>query len=440
MGEIQMPTRWLTGSRIREKRLDRGLKQAAVAEAVGISPSYLNLIEHNRRRIGGKLLGDLARMLGVEASLLTEGANSEMLDEMRSAAALLGEKEVEVARAEEMAARYPGWSALVAMQHRRLGKLQEQVRVLTDRMAYDPQLAGSLHEVISAVTAIRSSSSILVGPERLDADWQRRFHQNIHNDSLRLVASSEALIAYLEAPEAEFDHASSPFEQVEAYLTQIGHHITALEGDPPDVAGVVEGSGLAGGAAKLLHTIALRYAKDAAALPLDAFQKACGDHAYDPAALAALFSVGFDVVLRRLAALPANAGHPPMGLAVCDAAGALLFLKTVPGFSLPKSGGACPLWPLFSAMCRPAQPMRLDVVMPGSNPIRHLCYAIATAVTAPQFNVPPAMQSTMLVLLDPPETITPPLPVGVSCRICPRDRCASRREPAILGVMPETPL
>ena len=43
----------LTGNRIRERRLVLGMKQADLAEAVGISASYLNLIEHNRRRIGG---------------------------------------------------------------------------------------------------------------------------------------------------------------------------------------------------------------------------------------------------------------------------------------------------------------------------------------------------------------------------------------------------
>ncbi|MBV1903463.1 MAG: helix-turn-helix domain-containing protein, partial [Marinosulfonomonas sp.] len=46
----------LTGNRIRERRIQIGLRQSALAKAVGISASYLNLIEHNRRRIGGKLL------------------------------------------------------------------------------------------------------------------------------------------------------------------------------------------------------------------------------------------------------------------------------------------------------------------------------------------------------------------------------------------------
>jgi DNA-binding XRE family transcriptional regulator len=43
------------GSRIRERRVALGLRQAEVALRAGISGSYLNLIEHNRRRIGGKL-------------------------------------------------------------------------------------------------------------------------------------------------------------------------------------------------------------------------------------------------------------------------------------------------------------------------------------------------------------------------------------------------
>ena len=46
----------LTGSRIRERRQVLRMKQSDLASHAGISASYLNLIEHNRRRIGGKLL------------------------------------------------------------------------------------------------------------------------------------------------------------------------------------------------------------------------------------------------------------------------------------------------------------------------------------------------------------------------------------------------
>ena len=427
-----MPTQRLAGSRIREKRLDRGLRQAMVAEAVGISPSYLNLIEHNRRRIGGKLLGSIARVLEIDPALLTDGVDAQMLDEMKGAAAALG-GEVELARTEELAARYPGWATLIAAQSRRIEALEGRVQVLSDRISFDPQLAQALHEVISSVTAIRSTASILVGPEKLDDDWQRRFHENIHDDSLRLAGSSEALIAYLEAPKRERDDSGSPIETVEAYLATKGFHLAELEtgGTPEDV---VAESGLGGPAGAILREIAAHYAAEVAILPLERLEASIAKVGYDPAALVQACQVPFVTILRRLASLPPGQGHPPIGLAVCDTAGAVRLMKSVAGFALPRAGGACPLWPVFSAMGRLEQPLRLDVALPGQGSSRLRCYAIATAQPSGRFDVPPPIQSTMLVMPDPPDSGAEVLPVGVSCRICPRQDCSSRREPAMMGV------
>ncbi len=421
----------LAGSRIRQKRLDRGLRQATVAETVGISPSYLNLIEHNRRRIGGKLLAEIARVLEVDPALLTDGVDSEMLDQMRSAAALLS-AEVELSRAEELAARYPGWSALIAAQSRRIEALQNQVQNLSDRISFDPQLAQSLHEVISSVTAIRSSASILVGPEALDSDWQRRFHQNIHDDSVRLAKSSEALVAYLEAPEEPAEAAGTAVEMVEADLGQTGFHLAALE-EGGTVEAVVAEAGLGEAASSVLERYARQYVQDAALMPLAKVEDVALRAGYDPAAVAQALSAPFPAVLRRIATLPKAHGHPPAGLAISDAAGALLLLKTVPGFAMPRAGGSCPLWPVFSAISRPEQPIRLDVALPAQAGSKLRCFVIASTQPAMRFDVPPAVQSTMLVLPDPADLSPHPLSVGVSCRICPRHDCASRREPAIIG-------
>ena len=118
----------------------------------------------------------------------------------------------------------------------------------------------------------------------------------------------------------------------------------------------------------------------------------------------------------------------------------MTFLKSVPGFTMPRFGGGCPLWPIFGAFSRPAQPVRAEVTLPGPIANRMLCYAVAEPVGVPQFDAPPALQSTMLVIPDQPASETAALPVGVSCRICPRSDCASRREPAIAGVGPQNSL
>ena len=93
----------LTGSRIRERRLMLGLRQADLARDVGISASYLNLIEHNRRRIGGKLLVTLANVLGVEPSILTDGVEATLVASLREAAAEARTPAVEIDRVDEFA-------------------------------------------------------------------------------------------------------------------------------------------------------------------------------------------------------------------------------------------------------------------------------------------------------------------------------------------------
>ena len=76
----------LTGSRIRERRVMAGFKQADLARKIGISASYLNLIEHNRRRIGGALLLKIAGALETDPSALSEGAETTLTSALDAAA------------------------------------------------------------------------------------------------------------------------------------------------------------------------------------------------------------------------------------------------------------------------------------------------------------------------------------------------------------------
>ena len=57
------------GGRIKRLRRARNLSQAQLAETLEISASYLNLIEHNRRRITVPLLFRIAGFFGVYFAL-----------------------------------------------------------------------------------------------------------------------------------------------------------------------------------------------------------------------------------------------------------------------------------------------------------------------------------------------------------------------------------
>lgn len=64
------------GPRIRRIRNERGLTQTAMAEALGISPSYLNLIERNQRPLTVQLLLKLASVYKLDLDSLQAESGS----------------------------------------------------------------------------------------------------------------------------------------------------------------------------------------------------------------------------------------------------------------------------------------------------------------------------------------------------------------------------
>lgn len=424
-----MPRGALTGSRIRDRRVAAGLRQADLARAAGISPSYLNLIEHNRRRIGGKLVADIARALGCEVSALTEGAEAVLLAGLREAAAVPAGRGAELERTEEFAGRFPGWATLLAERHARVERLEREVSALSDRLAHDPQLSASLHELLTAVTAIRSTASILAGTDDLDPAWMGRFLGILDAEGRRLAEGAEALVRYLDGPAAAESAAATPQEEVEAFFAARNWQLPELEAEGADeetAAALVEGAAEFESAAgrALGREAALRYLADARRLPLADVLPMAEAPAGE---IAAAFGASPETVLRRLSTLPGCEA----GLVIADAAGAITFRRPIAGFPLPRHGAACPLWPVFQALSRPAVPLAALVRMPGAAAPVLRAEAIAHTVGAPAFDGPTVFAAVML--LRPAQAEGRTLPLGATCRICPRTECGARREPSILG-------
>ncbi|HAD29541.1 MAG TPA: transcriptional regulator, partial [Rhodobacteraceae bacterium] len=153
--------RTLMGTRIRERRRAKKLTQTALAKTVGISSSYLNLIEHNRRGIAGKILISLARELGLQPSDLSEGADVALINTLAEAAKNNPKSGPEVDRIEEFVGRYPGWAKLIGTLSRITRDQGETLTAMTDQMAHDPFLSETMHQILSKITSIRSTASIL---------------------------------------------------------------------------------------------------------------------------------------------------------------------------------------------------------------------------------------------------------------------------------------
>ena len=419
----------LAGSRVRERRQSMGMRQADLARAAGISASYLNLIEHDRRRVGGAVLERLARALGVEARAIAEGAGAARVDDLRAVAAeAVGGLRPEIERVEEFLGRFPGWAEALVAQHGRVRALERAVAALVDRLGQDPHLSAALHEVLSAAASVRSTAAILAEGEEIEPVWRARFHANLQADSERLSAGAEALVAYLDAAEGtEAPAAAAPQEEAEGWLAARGWQMAELE---PGGAGrgvlEAEVAGLASGAARALaRGLVAQGEADHAAMPGAMVEAAGGD----PLRLAGLAGAGVVAAMRRLALLPGARE----GLVICDGAGALVLRKPVEGFVIPRAGAACALWPLFAALARPGSPLRVAGEMPGPVPRRFDLRACAEMRHPGGFGGPELRLAGMLILPVPAAAAQGALALGSGCRVCPREACPARREPSVMS-------
>lgn len=440
----------LSGTRIRTLRTARRLGQADLARMAGISPSYLNLIEHNRRRVSPRLLEAIAGALQIPLDALDESAGDAQIEALRAVAAHAAPgNEPESDRAEEFLGRFPGWAALLSQLHRQQEGQDRVIERLSDRMAHDPNLSAALHEIVSAVTSVQSTAAILAESDEMDPKWRARFHTNVHTDSVRLANAAEALVAFLDTSSGESGLAA-PQEELESWLEAQGFHVEAAESSSTiDWVAHTQGQPeLASASSQEMAAVWLARAQaDAQALPLAQlvpplvamFAKHEG---FAPEDLAREFDVGLGQLFRRLATLPRIQGVPRFGLAVCDGSGTLTFRRPIAGFVLPRFGGACPLWPLYQALVQPGRPLRRAIEFAGRPPARFVAHAVCGPRDALQFDPPFVWEASMLITpasaalpTADAQTATPDamLGVGSSCRVCPRNTCPARREPSIVS-------
>ena len=108
------------GRTVRRLRQERGLSQQALAARLGISASYLNLIEHDQRAVTASLLIKLGETLQADLATLSGSQERQLEVGLREAFAdpLLGAETVPEAEVQALAASAPGAARAVLALYR----------------------------------------------------------------------------------------------------------------------------------------------------------------------------------------------------------------------------------------------------------------------------------------------------------------------------------
>lgn len=428
------------GARLRRLRLQLALTQTRMADDLGVSVSYLNLIERNQRPLSAAFLLKLANTYNLDLRQLTgddgEAVTAELV-QLFTDPLFAG---IEVSRAElaEVAASAPGVAqALIRLHAARgaaapadgtheAGPVEAVMQLLLDRRNHFPDLdaaaealadalrlmPGDLPAAIAERLRARHGLTVHVLPDAVMPDQLRRL--DLHARQLQL---SEGL-----------DAASRTFA--------IAYQLALIELDA-EIGTVVASAGLPTKAHErfAVQTLA-NYAAAAIMMPYARFHAAAEALGYDLELLQARFGAGFEQVAHRLTTLqrPGARGIPFLMIRT-DRAGNISKRFAAARSPLASDGGGCPLWVLHAAFDRPGRIMRQVVETEDGTRFLSVArtvrtYATPYGTTKPEFAILIAAElahARAMIYADGldlgPAAATP---IGLGCARCGRSACRQR--------------
>lgn len=451
------------GPRIRRIRNHLSLTQTAMAADLGISPSYLNLIERNQRPLTVQLLLKLAATYKVDMDDL-QGSGETVLPQLKQVFAdpllvgeLPGDEELV-----ELADAAPNVANAILKMHRAYREGQQRLSDLSDIMAREGRQ--------TAVAAAR----LPIDEVRDTLEKRPNYYDNIEKEAesfLKLLGSGDdlrgVLTAWLRAehnisvktlPVAtmpiwrrRYDkHTNrlfiserlSPFDQ----LREIAMEAALLRMDVAVTAQIEELKLTSDEARRLMRFELARYAAHALMMPYDAFLAACDRTRYDIDVLKSRFGVSFEQVVNRLTMLQRHgASGIPFFMAEIDHAGNRFRRAGARGYPQARFGGSCPRLPVHEAFNQPGHILVEAVqIVDGAEFL-----VIARTLEGPQgaFHERPRRTAILLgceiahrndlvygdALMRRPEDTSKVVttPIGPACRVCERTGCLARAEPPV---------
>ena len=447
------------GPKIKAFRRQVGLQANKLAEQVGISPSYLNLIEGGKRKIDGDLIIKICKELRIELSDLTSKADinlensiTELLgDEIFDDLDIVGPEVKDLVNTNPKIAK-----ALVKLgdnfkrkDHDIINRVENiSGKIIDSRKAsfpgevvsdflqenknYFPKLEEFANNVFAKIQLNNRATYMAL------CDFLKKEYKISVKDVVPKEGKSFSKIFDKEKKELWLsDYVALETKKLYA-AAQIAH-----EGAISEINNYLSKFSFPTEESKKLTQVALlNYCGAAILMPYADFHRECIKQKYDLELLQNTFATTFEQIAHRVTSLqdPKLPGIPFHFLRV-DIAGNISKRFSLSGIEIPRYGGACPRWNVYSAFTRPGKIQA--AVSKMSNGEKYVCIARTVEKGVGRFGENKSILSIGLgceakyakdfvytenLNINDKKT---EIPIGVSCRTCDRLDCSQRAFPPL---------
>jgi predicted transcriptional regulator/DNA-binding XRE family transcriptional regulator len=448
------------GPKVRALRRREALSQVQLAEKLGISPSYLNLIESNRRPLPAALLIKLAQLFGLDLHAFGADDDARLVHDLleafsdplfdghplastdlrelavnqpqvgRAMLALYTSYKTQRAAGEELASRLDGEDA--AGPDRSLLPSEEVSDLVQSRMNYFPELESGAEELWKKAR---------LDPEELYPGLIRYLDKQ-HGVLVR-IARGGAERGVLRRFEADKKILTlSELLPTRSRTFQLAHQI-ALLAEHAGINRLIADAHLTTDESRGLARVALaNYFAGAVLMPYTPFLEACRAERYDLDVIGRRFRVGFEQLCHRFTTLRRpGAEAVPFHMIRIDVAGNISKRFSSSGIRFARFSGACPRWNVFAAFMTPGM-IRIQISR-FADGATYFCIARTIHKDSSGYHAQQPVQSIGLgcrveharemvysdgIDLESAHSTTP---VGVTCRLCERNDCEQRAFPSI---------
>ncbi|MGV0793939.1 acetate metabolism transcriptional regulator RamB [Mycolicibacterium sp. XJ1819] len=451
------------GSRVRQLRNERGFSQAALAQMLEISPSYLNQIERDVRPLTVAVLLRITEVFGVDATFFASEDDTRLVAELREVALDRDlDLDIDLAEVADMVAQHPTLARAMVNLHRRYRLTTTQLAAATeDRFTdgsgfssgsgsitmpheevrdYFYERQNYLHELDTAAEELTSTMVMQRG--ELASDLANRL-RIVHGVVIRRRDDLGETVLHRFDPTTKILDLSASLSSGQTVF-KMAAELAYLEfGDLIDKL-VDEGKFTSEESTTLARLGLANYFAAATVLPYGQFHDMAENFRYDVERLSAYYSVSYETIAHRLSTLqrPSMRGVPFSFIRV-DRAGNMSKRQSATGFHFSSSGGTCPLWNVYETFANPGKILVQIAQMPDGR--NYMWVARTVERRASRYGQPgktfaiglgcELRQAHRLVYSEgldlSGDSKVSATPIGAGCRVCERDNCPQRAFPAL---------